>query len=91
MFSFYGEDEADDDQPPVTEKLVQGPADNDVKSVGSEDVNDAAQDAETKTEAKYYEKDPIGWLDKYFEREGLPMNFQYTKSDTASDFVCSIE
>ncbi|KAI1715672.1 FHA domain-containing protein [Ditylenchus destructor] len=91
VFSFYGEDEADDDQPPVTEKPVQGPADNDVKSVGSEDVNDAAQDAETKTEAKYYEKDPIGWLDKYFEREGLPMNFQYTKSDTASDFVCSIE
>jgi hypothetical protein len=35
----------------------------------------------------YYEKDPIHWLERYFEREGAPMNFRFTKSVESNDYL----
>lgn len=40
---------------------------------------------------RYFEKDPVGWLEKYFEREGLSINFEYKSEGKGSDIVCSIE
>lgn len=42
-------------------------------------------------EKRYFEKDPVAWLEKYFEREGLPFNFDYTTEGKGSEIVCSIE
>ncbi|KAL3100466.1 hypothetical protein niasHT_021913 [Heterodera trifolii] len=39
-------------------------------------------EGEEEQQLRYYEKDPLGWLQKYFEREGLPMHFQFTKSSS---------
>nr|CAD2195410.1 unnamed protein product [Meloidogyne enterolobii] len=34
---------------------------------------------------RYYEKDPIHWLERYFEREGASMDFRFTKTVEAND------
>lgn len=36
---------------------------------------------------RYYEKDPLHWLERYFEREGVSMNFQFTKAVEANDYL----
>ena len=42
------------------------------------------QNQEEEESHKFYEKDPIYWLERYFEREGMPMNFNFTKTTTDS-------
>lgn len=53
------------------------------------DVEDEENEVIDENDNRYFEKDPVDWLEKYFEREGLPMNFEY--STEGKDIVCSIE
>uniref|UniRef100_A0A1I8B5D4 FHA domain-containing protein n=1 Tax=Meloidogyne hapla TaxID=6305 RepID=A0A1I8B5D4_MELHA len=51
-----------------------------------EDNQNKKDDEDTETSNyRYYEKDPIHWLERYFEREGAPMNFRFTKAVEAND------
>uniref|UniRef100_A0A915DHG1 FHA domain-containing protein n=1 Tax=Ditylenchus dipsaci TaxID=166011 RepID=A0A915DHG1_9BILA len=77
VFSFCGKGGIGANEPAESSetKQQQGPAAKEVEESKSENGEDGAN----KAEQKYFEKDPIGWLDKYFEREGLPMNYQYTR------------
>lgn len=42
-------------------------------------------------ETKFYVKEPLKWLDDYLEREGMDMNFQFSKGEGETDWKCSIE
>uniref|UniRef100_A0A183C259 FHA domain-containing protein n=1 Tax=Globodera pallida TaxID=36090 RepID=A0A183C259_GLOPA len=56
----------------TAEKAPEGKAENIAKAEGEEE--------ELEEGHRFYEKDPMGWLQKYFEREGASMHFQFTKS-----------
>lgn len=84
MFSFCGKEE----DPEETSKMSE------LKRIAAE-VSGHSFSSDTTAEdgsGIYYEKDPVAWLDRYFEREGLPMKFDYAKAEKGgAEWSCSIE
>ena len=49
--------------------------------IGKEENKEKSEDQQEEDEKhRFYDKDPLYWLEKYFEREGMPMSFKFTKT-----------
>lgn len=65
------------------EQVLDRKNDNNASIQANESVD---QDTADENKHCFYKNDPIHWLEKYFEREGVPMTFKFTKTIEDSSF-----
>jgi hypothetical protein len=77
-------------------KIEKDEAENDEKNkqempaVKEENKEKSEDQQEEDEKHRFYDKDPLYWLEKYFEREGMPMSFKFTKTAEESNSSLSL-